>query len=177
MLFQEVICVCLEPPEDFCVCPLSLAVAPGMSHRRKSKLGGDALAILLEEPTCKLGPVVRNDTAWDPKSIDNRPEESNNSTLGDIDHRGGLWPLCELVDGDEEETVPADDPGEWSQYIHAPYGEWPGGWNHLQSLSWCVYLLCMELTCLAGLYHLSCILESGWPVEAMLEGLTDQCAG
>jgi hypothetical protein len=58
-----------------------------------------------------------------------------------------------------------------------PYGEWPGGRNHLQSLSWCVYLLCVELTCLAGLYHLSCILEGGWPVETMAEGLTDQCAG
>jgi hypothetical protein len=40
-----------------------------------------------------------------------------------------------------------------------------------------VYLLCVELTRLAGLYHLSCILEGGWPVKAMLEGLTDQCAG
>jgi hypothetical protein len=54
-----------------------------------------------------------------------------------------------------------------------PYDEWLGGWNHLQSLSWCVYLLCMELTRLAEIYHLSCILESGWPVEAVLEGLTD----
>jgi hypothetical protein len=89
-----------------------------MSHRRKAELGADALAIFLEEPTCKLGPVVRNDTAWDPKSIDNRPEERNSSTLGDIDHRGGPWPLCELVDGDEEETVPADGPREWSQDIH-----------------------------------------------------------
>jgi hypothetical protein len=177
MLFQAVIGACLEPPKDFCVCPLSLAVAPGTSHKRKAELGADALAILLEEPTCKLGPVVCNDTAWDPKSTKNRHEESNNSTLGDIDHRGGLWPLCELVGGDEEETVPADGPGEWSQDIHPPYGEWPGGWNHLQSLSWCVYLLCRELTRLAGLYHLSCILESGWPVEAVPEGLTDQCAG
>jgi hypothetical protein len=81
-----------------------------MSHRRKAELGAHALAILLEELTCKLGPIVRNDTAWDPKSTDNRPEESNSSTLGYIDHRGGLWPL-ELVDGDEEETVPADSPG------------------------------------------------------------------
>jgi hypothetical protein len=31
----------------------------------------------------------------------------------------------------------------------------------------------VELTCLAGLHHLSCILESGWPVEAMPEGLAD----
>ena len=148
-----------------------------MIHRRKAELGAQALAILLEEPTCKLGPVVRNDTAWDPKSTDDRLEESDSSTLGDIDHRGGLWPLSELVDGDEEETVPADGPGEWSQDINPPYSECPGGWNHLQSLSWCVYLLCMELTCFAGLYQLGCILESSWLVEAVLEGLTNQCAG
>jgi hypothetical protein len=135
-----------------------------MSHRRKAELGADALAILLEEPTFELGPVVHNDTAWNPKSIDNRLEEGNSSTLGDTDHRGGLWPLCELVDSAEEETVPADSPGEWSQDIHPPYSEWLGGWNHLQSLSQCVYLL-------------SCILESGWPIEAMPEGLTIQCAG
>jgi hypothetical protein len=110
--------VCLESPEDLCVCPLSLAIAPGMSHRRKAKLSVDALAILLEEPTSELGSVVRNDTAWDPKSADNRPEKSNNNTLGDVDHRGSLCPLCELVDDDEEETVPANGPGEWSQDIH-----------------------------------------------------------
>jgi hypothetical protein len=148
-----------------------------MSYGRKVELGADVLAILLEDLTCKLGPVVRKDTTWDPKSTDDRLEESDSSTLGDIDHRGGLWPLCELIDGDEEEPTPADGPGEWSQDIHPPYGEWPGGWNHMQSLSWCVYLLCMELACLAGLYHLSCILESGWPVKAMPEGLTNQCAG
>jgi hypothetical protein len=89
-----------------------------MSHKRKAKLSVDALAILLEELTSKLGPVVRNDTVWDPKSTDNRLEEGNSSTLGDVDHKGRLWPLCELVDGDEEETVPADGPGEWSQDIH-----------------------------------------------------------
>jgi hypothetical protein len=177
MLFQAVIGACLEPPEDFCVCPLHLAVALGMSHRHKAELGVDALEILLEEPARKLGPIVRNDTAWDPEYADDQLEEGNSSTLGDANHRGGPRPLRELVDGDEEETVPADGPGEWSQDIHPPYDEWPGGWNHLQSLSWCVYMLCMELTGLVGLYHLSCILEGGWPVEAMPEGLTDQRAG
>jgi hypothetical protein len=176
MLSQAVIGVCLESLEDFCICPLHLVVAPRMSHGCIAELGADALAILLEEPTCKLGPIVRNDTAWDPKSTDNRPEESNSSTLGDVDHRGGLWPLGELVDGDEEVPVPVNGPGKWSQDIHPPYGEWPGGRNHLQSLSWCVYLLCMELTRLAGLYHLSCIMEGGWLVEVVPEGLTDQRA-
>jgi hypothetical protein len=98
-----------------------------MSHRRKAELGDDALAILLEEPTFELGPVIRNDTAWDPKSIDNRLEEGNSSTLGDTDHRGGLRPHCKFVDGDEEKTVPTDSPGKWSQDIHPPYGEWSGG--------------------------------------------------
>jgi hypothetical protein len=98
--------VCLESPEDFCICPLSLVVAPRMSHRRKAELGADAIAILLEEPTFELGPIVRNDTTWDPKSADNRLEEGNNNTLGDTAHRGDLWPLCEFVNSDEEETVP-----------------------------------------------------------------------
>jgi hypothetical protein len=59
-----------------------------MSHRRKAELGVDALSILLKKPTFELGPVVRNDTAQDPKSANNRLEESNNNTLGDTDHRG-----------------------------------------------------------------------------------------
>jgi hypothetical protein len=96
-----------------------------MSHRRKAELGADALAILLEEPTCKLGPIVRNDTAWDPKSTDNQPEESNNSTLGDIDHRGGLWPLCELVNGDEEETPTALGNGPRISTPHTANGQEP----------------------------------------------------
>jgi hypothetical protein len=84
-----------------------------MSYRRKAELGANAIVILLEEPTFELGPVVRNDMARDPKSTDNRLEEGNSSTLGDTDHRGSLWPLCEFVNSDEEETVPTDSPGEW----------------------------------------------------------------
>jgi hypothetical protein len=85
-----------------------------MSYRCKAELGANALAILLEELTFELGPVVRNDTAWDPKSTDNRLEEGNNSILGDTNHRGGLWPLCEFVDSNEEKTVPADSPRKGS---------------------------------------------------------------
>jgi hypothetical protein len=60
MLFQAVIGACLKSPEDFCICPLRLAVAHGMSHRRKAELGA----------------VVRNDMAWDPESADDRLEEA-----------------------------------------------------------------------------------------------------
>jgi hypothetical protein len=131
MVLQAVVGACLESLEDTCICPFHLAITPGMSHGREAELGADALAILLEDPTCKLGSVVRNDTAWDPKSTDNGLEEGDSGTLGDVDNRGGLWPLGELVDGDEEGPVPADGPGKWSQVIHPPYDEWPGGRNHL----------------------------------------------
>jgi hypothetical protein len=102
-----------------------------VNHGCKAKLGADVLAIFLEDPTCKLGPIVCNDTTWDPKSTDDRLEECDSSTLGDVDHRGGLWPLGEFVDGDKEVPIAADCPGEWSQDVHPPYGEWPGGRNHL----------------------------------------------
>jgi hypothetical protein len=47
----------------------------------------------------------------------------------------------------------------------------------LQSLSWCVYLLCVVLARFIGLYKLGRILEGSWPIKTMLEGLTDQRAG
>jgi hypothetical protein len=42
----------------------------------------------------------------------------------------------------------------------------------------CVSVLHLHgMTRLAGLYHLSYILESCWRVKAMPEGLTNQCVG
>jgi hypothetical protein len=61
-----------------------------MSHGCEAELGANALAILLEDPSCKLGSVVRNDTAWDPKSIDDGLEEGESNTVGDVNHRGDL---------------------------------------------------------------------------------------
>ena len=55
---------------------------------------------------------------WDPKSTYDGLEEGDSGTLGDVDHRGGLWPFGELVDDDEEVPVPANSPGKWSQDIH-----------------------------------------------------------
>jgi hypothetical protein len=89
-----------------------------VGHGCEAELGADAFIVLLKDPTCKLGPVVCNDTTWDPKSADTRLEEGNNSALGDADHRGGFRPLGDLVNGDKEVPVPADSPRKWSQDIH-----------------------------------------------------------
>jgi hypothetical protein len=114
MLLQVVIGARLESLEDICICPFCLAIASGVGHGCKAELGANALTIFLKDPTCKLGSIFRNDTVWDPKSTDYGLEEGNSGTLGDVDHRGGLWPLGELVDGDEEVPLPANSPGKWS---------------------------------------------------------------
>jgi hypothetical protein len=90
MLLQAVVGARLESPKDLYIFCFHLAVTPRMSHGREAELGANALAIVLEDPTCKLGSVVHNDMAWDPKSIDDGLEEGDSSTLGDVDHRGGL---------------------------------------------------------------------------------------
>jgi hypothetical protein len=123
-----------------------------VGHGCEAELGADAFIVPLKDPTCKLGPVVCNDMTWNPESADNQLEEGDSSALGDADHKGGFRPLGELVNSDKEVLVPTDSPGKWSQDIHPPYGERPRGQNHLQSLSWCVYLLCMVLARFAGLY-------------------------
>jgi hypothetical protein len=86
MLLQAVIGTRFESPEDLRICPLCMAIASGVGHRCKAELGANALAVFLEDPTCKLGSVVRNDTVWDPKSTDDGLEEGDSRTLGDVDH-------------------------------------------------------------------------------------------
>jgi hypothetical protein len=72
-----------------------------VGHGHEAEPGADAFTVLLEDPACKLGPIVCNDTTWDPESSDDRFEESDSSALGDANHRGGFRPLGELVNGDK----------------------------------------------------------------------------
>ena len=61
MLLQAVVGAALESPEDLCICPLDLSIAAGMCYGRKALLDADVLALLLEESSFELGPVVRDD--------------------------------------------------------------------------------------------------------------------
>jgi hypothetical protein len=176
MLLQVVIGACLESPEDLCICPFCLAIAPGVGYECEAELGADALAIFLEDPTCKLVPL----------SVMIRFGTPNLHTMDLRKATAAPWVMLttgvasghlgNLSMATKRYRYPPTALGNGPR-ISTPYGEWPRGWNHLQGLSWCVYLFCVELTRLAGLYHLSCILEIDWPVEAIPEGLTDQCAG
>ena len=75
MLLQAVVGAGLESPKDLCIRSLDLSIAAGMCHGHKAKLDVDVLAILLEESAFELGPVVRDDAAWDAKSAHNGLEE------------------------------------------------------------------------------------------------------
>jgi hypothetical protein len=48
-----------------------------MCHRRKAKLGVDALTIALKKSALELGLVICDDMVWDTKSVDNQLEEGN----------------------------------------------------------------------------------------------------
>ena len=75
MLLQAVIGVGLESPKDLCIRSLDLSIVAGMCHGRKAWLDANVLAVLLEESAFELGPVVRDDAAWDAKSAHNGLEE------------------------------------------------------------------------------------------------------
>jgi hypothetical protein len=78
-----------------------------MCYGCKAQLDAIVLAVPLEELAFELGPVIRNDAVWDSEAAYNGFEECYCSPLGHVHHRGNLRPLCELVDGDVEEPVPA----------------------------------------------------------------------
>jgi hypothetical protein len=59
MLLQAVVGACFESPEDLYIYPFCLAIASGVGNGCKAELGANALAIFLEDPTCKLGSCGR----------------------------------------------------------------------------------------------------------------------
>jgi hypothetical protein len=73
----------------------------------------------------ELGPVVSDDSVWDPKPIDDGLDKLDCRLFVGLDHKDHFLPLGEFVDGDVEITVPSDGLGEWPQDIQPPYGEWP----------------------------------------------------
>jgi hypothetical protein len=71
MLFKIIVGVNLEPPEYLSISPLYLAVAFGVCHRSKAELDVDVLAVLLKVLALELGPIVGDDSVWDPKPAHN----------------------------------------------------------------------------------------------------------
>jgi hypothetical protein len=71
MLFEIIVGANLEPPEYLSISPLYLAIASGMCHRSEAELDADVLAVLLKVLALELGPVVGDDSVWDPEPAHN----------------------------------------------------------------------------------------------------------
>jgi hypothetical protein len=101
-----------------------LAIALWVSNERIANFYAKIFTILLECTVGELGPIVSDDTVWDPKPADYGLDELDCILLVDLDHRGRFRPLGEFVDGDIEISVPSDGPGKWPQDVQPLNSEW-----------------------------------------------------
>jgi hypothetical protein len=67
MLFKIVVGANLEPSEYLSISLLYLAIASGMCQRSKIELDADVLAVFLKVLALELGPIVSDDSVWDPE--------------------------------------------------------------------------------------------------------------
>jgi hypothetical protein len=70
MLFQAVIGACLETPEYFSTGSLNLSAVLWMRNGCVADLDAEVLTIFLKHFTSDLGPIVSDDSIWDPEPID-----------------------------------------------------------------------------------------------------------
>jgi hypothetical protein len=113
MLFEVIIGASLETLMDFCISSLHLAIALWVSNGGIADFYAKIFTVPLECAAGELGPIVSDDSIWDPKPTDDGLDELDCRLLIDLDHRGRFWPLGEFVDGDIEILVPSDGPGKW----------------------------------------------------------------
>ena len=85
-----------------------------------------------------------------------------------------LGPLGELVHGDVEVAIAPWRPRKRAQDIQPPDCEWPFEGYSLQTSSWLMDLLGMELAGLASLYQFDNIIERSGPIESTAERLANE---
>jgi hypothetical protein len=125
MLLQIIIGVSLKALKYFCIGTLHLSIALWMSNRRIANLNAKVLAVPLEGPASKLGPIVGDDSVWDPKSVNDGLDELYYGLFIDLDYWSCFRPLGELVDDDVEEPVPSDGVGKRTHDVQPPHNKGP----------------------------------------------------
>ena len=65
----------LEASQHLYVCPLSMALTPGVSHRSKTNLAAEVLNVLHEGVARELRAIVGGDSIWHTKMADQSLEE------------------------------------------------------------------------------------------------------
>ena len=76
----------------------------------------------------EIGTIICNDYLWNTVPIDKvMYNESGHNVLGNKSKRGCLGPLCEVINGDENEEVPIRScRSNLSNHVDPPHYEWPG---------------------------------------------------
>jgi hypothetical protein len=90
----------LRPFEDFSIGPFDLPIALRMCNRGTTDLDAKVFTVSLKCAAGELGPIVSDDPIRDPKPADDGLNKLDCGLLVDLDHRGCLRPLGELVDVD-----------------------------------------------------------------------------
>jgi hypothetical protein len=126
-VLQALVALGLESLEHLCVSPLHLVIAPWVSHRNIPDADADVITVLMEHFALVLWLMVSDNPVQDPIAAYDGLEELHNRFFVDSGHDGCLGPFGELVDGDVQETIDANDPRERAKDIHPLYSKRPGG--------------------------------------------------
>jgi hypothetical protein len=123
MLFQAIVGASLKALEYFRIGTLHLPITFWMSNRGVTNLDVRIFAVPLKGTTSKLGPIIGDDPAWDPKSAYDGLDEFHCGMLIDFDHWGCFRSLGKLVDGDIEEPEPSNGVGKWPYDVQPLHSE------------------------------------------------------
>jgi hypothetical protein len=145
-----------------------------MSNGGKRDLAPERMNILGEGAACELGVVVSDYLGGYSKAAHQSLHELDSCLGGNLSHWLYFRPLCKLVDCHEQEFKAPDTSGEWAQDVEPPDQKWSGERYRLESLSWLMNILGVELAGFTSGDKLCCVLEGRGPIETLSEGFVSQ---
>ena len=122
----------------------------------------------------ELCPIVGDDGVWNSESMDDISEEQHRLFGFDLIDWTSLDPLGELIDRNQQMGVASRGLLQRPNHVEPPYGEWPCNGDGLEGLGREVCLPRIVLASLAGAYQLGGVSNCRWPVEPLVEGVSDE---
>jgi hypothetical protein len=145
-----------------------------MSNGSERDLDSKALNILCEGMACELRAVVRDQLGGYSKMAHQSLYEIYSCLCGYLSNWLYFRPLFNLVDCNEQEFKAPGTSGERAQDIKPPDQKRLGERYRLESLSWLMNVLGVEVAGFTSGDKLCCVLESRVPVETLPESFADQ---
>ena len=111
--------------------------------------------------------MISDDAIGDSKAAYNSSNESDCGLCYLCPDGLHFHPFCKLVNGDDQILIPPHCSAEVSHDVKSPNREGPGQWNCLQSLSWLMNVLGMELESFTGLHDIFRICHGRGPIKSL----------